>query len=219
MKRGIAILVGVVLMIVAAALFAWTAQKLFRPERSSSADGLVLSVSRAAQNQPCCKVEVRFVDSKGQRHEFRSDFGGSRSTQVGDSITVYYDPNDPLSADTGSGRFKKAINPAVAGLSVAIVGAVFLMRARRKPDDEPQFANAAERMLDKKTRRFEARHATLIEELKAAAHEPQIRATWTTGEGGGARINLVCSACGERRRAWLPETYQRLSPSRECITQ
>jgi hypothetical protein len=215
-KRLIAILVGVVLLAVAAVLCAWTVQRLVWPDRSSSADGVVLSVSRSDRNQPCCAVDVSFVDDRGTRHEFHSDFGGSRSTQVGDSITVYYDPDDPSSAETASGRFKQAIIPAVGAISVAMVGAFLLLMARRKPDRDQPFANAAERLLDKKTRRFEAKHSVLMEELKAVGHEPRIHRRWTTGEGGGASVRLICAACGERRMALLPESYQRLSPTRRC---
>lgn len=50
----------------------------------------------------------------------------------GDPVTVFYDPNDPSSADTGRGRMLAAILPAVAGFSFAIVSVALFVGLRRQ---------------------------------------------------------------------------------------
>ena len=48
---------------------------------------------------------------------------------------------------------------------------------RSGPSDDPKFANAAERLVYNKRRKFEAKHSALMEDLRAAGHQPQVRAT------------------------------------------
>ena len=84
------------------------------------------------------------------------------------------------------------------------------------PPDGPKFSSAADRLMDKKRVRFAAKHRELIEALTGAGHEPLVRVTWSTGEGGGPIVILDCRRCKARRRSWLPERWQRLSPNRPC---
>jgi hypothetical protein len=81
---------------------------------------------------------------------------------------------------------------------------------------EPVFSSAAERIVYNKRTKFERKHGEPIKALSVVGHVPEVRAVWITGEGGGARVTLVCEGCGMRRHAWLPERWQRLSPQRGC---
>lgn len=84
------------------------------------------------------------------------------------------------------------------------------------PADGPRFASAADRIMHNKRVRFEARNLELINALSAVGHEPTVRISWSTGEGGGARVSLICDRCGAQRRSRIPERLQTLSPTKSC---
>ena len=84
------------------------------------------------------------------------------------------------------------------------------------PTNGPMFASAADRIMSNKRVRFEAKNRGLIDALSAVGHEPTVRVSWSTGEGGGAGVSLICHLCGARRRALIPERWQKLSPNRPC---
>ncbi len=84
------------------------------------------------------------------------------------------------------------------------------------PSDGPMFASAADRIMSNRKIRFEDRNRGLIDALSDVGHEPRVRVSWSTGEGGGARVSLICDRCGARRRSLLPERWQKLSPTKPC---
>ncbi len=60
------------------------------------------------------------------------------------------------------------------------------------PIDEPKFANAAERILYNKRRKFESKHQTLIDELVKVGHSPKVMAVWVV-ESGADRGSSSCA--------------------------
>ena len=181
-----------------------------------SAEGTIVSISRTRQGSECCPVTVEFRDGQGRLHPFSSSSGGDRQQEAGDQVTVYYNPKDPSTAQTADDR---VMIQAIAGFGLLVLGLVswsLFLTGRRKSQTESEFANAAERILDNKKRRLEAKYQTLMGELAAVGHEPQVLADWKTGEGGGANVHLVCRNCGQRRSRWRPEQRQRLSPLHPC---
>jgi hypothetical protein len=85
-----------------------------------------------------------------------------------------------------------------------------------EPPDGPKFRNAAERIMHTKRLKFESKNRELIEALANVGHEPLVRVSWSTSEGGGARVSLECERCGARRRLFLPERWQALSSDKHC---
>ena len=107
------------------------AQRLFWPVQSAEAVGTVMSVRMTARNTACCPVVVGFVDSNGARHEFESVTGGDRGLKPDDRITVFYEPGNPSSADTGRGRNHAGVLPLAVGATALFVGGVpFIVRMR-----------------------------------------------------------------------------------------
>lgn len=84
------------------------------------------------------------------------------------------------------------------------------------PTNGPMFASAADQVMSNKRARFEAKNRGLIDALSAVGHKPTVRVSWSTGEGGGAGVSLICHLCGARRRSLIPERWQKLSPARPC---
>jgi hypothetical protein len=70
--------------------------------------------------------------------------------------------------------------------------------------------------MHRKRVKFELKHTELIASLAAVGHKPRVRVLWSTGEGGGARVSLICDRCKKRRWRWLHERWQRLSPDKPC---
>ena len=181
-----------------------------------SAEGTIVAISRTRENSECCPVTVEFRDDQGRLQTFSSPSGGDRQQEAGDQVTVYYNPEDPSTAQTADDR---VMIQAIAGFGLLVLGLVswsLFLTGKRKSQTESEFATAAERILDNKKRRLETKYQTLMVELVAVGHEPQVLADWKTGEGGGANVRLVCRKCGIRRSRWLPEGRQHLTPLHPC---
>lgn len=103
----------------------------FDPTLSAQADGTVSSIRTTAQNSQCCPVTVEFTDHLGVTHTFSSPSGGDRQQKVGDTIGVYYHPDDPSQAQTGKDRTTPI---AVGGFGVfvlAMIAVMFLVGSRK----------------------------------------------------------------------------------------
>ena len=207
-------IVGLVTVVAWVALFGFVIWSLVNPP--PSAEGTIVSVSRTRQNSECCPVTVEFRDDQGQLHTFSSPTGGDRQQEVGDQVTVYYNPEDPSTAQTADDR---VMIQAIAGFGLLVLGLVswsLFLTGKRKSQTESELANAAEWILDNKKGRLETKYQTLMVELAAVGHAPEVWADWAAGEGGGANVRLVCRICGRRRSRWLPESRQQLTPLHPC---
>ncbi len=181
-----------------------------------STEGTIVAISQTRQGSECCPVTVEFRDDQGRLHTFSSSSGGDRQQEAGDQVTVYYNPEDPSTAQTVDDR---VMIQAIAGFGLLVLGLVswsLFLTGKRKSQIDSEFANAAERILDNKKRRLETKYQTLMVDLAAVGHEPQVLADWKTGEGGGANVRLICRKCGQRRSLWRPEQRQRLTPLHPC---
>lgn len=130
--RRIALLAGSAALLLAG-LLVWV---WFNPTLSAQAEGTIVTIRTTAQNSECCPVTVEFTDHFGTTHTFSNPSGGNRQQRVGDTIGVYYDPNDPSQAQTAKDR----ITPiAVGGFGVfvlAMIAVMFLMGSRRERRSE-----------------------------------------------------------------------------------
>jgi hypothetical protein len=114
---------GYGLIAVAVLLFAILAFKLARGHQLSrfgtSAEGRVVRVS---EEDDVDHAIIRFVDSAGREHEFRSDLPRRSGTiVVGESVKVRYDPAQPRRAR----QVGEPLRRAWLCLSYVIVAAVF----------------------------------------------------------------------------------------------
>jgi Protein of unknown function (DUF3592) len=83
--------------------------------RTARAEGRVLRVrwERGGKGGRVAMPEIEFLDSRGQRMEFRSRIGASWNPwPAGSSVQVFYDPEDPTNA---------AIKPTL-GMVLLLVG-------------------------------------------------------------------------------------------------
>ncbi len=127
-------LLVVVWAVVTVGLAVWLLWVWLNPALSATAEGTILSISRTAQNSECCPVTVEFTAANGETYTFSSRAGGTRQQQVGDTLDVYYHPDDPSRAQTGSDRLTPL---AVGGFALFVLALpVFAPLIRRMGDWE-----------------------------------------------------------------------------------
>jgi hypothetical protein len=127
-----------ILMLLIAAISSWSAVR--KMSREASAPGRVVEIVQRRQyvNEQDRVVEeyyfpvVDFVSADGRRHSVQMTEGSSApSHEVGDEVTVLYDPEHPLDAriqSVGSSALMWVL-PGITGiLGLAFLGAVFVVQ-------------------------------------------------------------------------------------------
>lgn len=127
-----AVLAGAAALLLAG-LLVWV---WFNPTLSAQAEGTVLTIRTTAQNSECCPVTVEFTDHFGTTHTFSSPSGGNRQQQVGDTIGVYFNPDDPSQAQTADDRTTPIVVGGFGVFVLAMIAVMFLMGSRRERRSE-----------------------------------------------------------------------------------
>ena len=85
---------------------------------------------------------------------------------------------------------------------------------RRRSEEQ---AKRHQEMLDRGLEIFEAKHATLMEELRAAGHDPHVIPKWidNPNAAGSWQFSLACRKCLRRHRGMAPKRL-RLFPEFPC---
>lgn len=128
-------IVVAVLTLGAVAVFVWAVWTLFNPALSVETSGTITSIRKTQSNSACCPVVVEYTDDQGIVHELESVSGGGRDQSEGDSLTVYYNPDDPESADTGRGRMLSNIYGGLIALILAALAFIVFASGRKKKPD------------------------------------------------------------------------------------